>query len=105
MVRLLDTLVHLRLGLPHAALAELYGVDRSTVSAAIREFCLLPAVHGFAYPTRGTAQNAVSESRQHGPRRRSTMVLEPARNSVSTRTFSCVVRDGNPVSNEGKSWI
>jgi hypothetical protein len=31
--RLLVTLVHLRLGLPHAALAELYGMDRSTVSA------------------------------------------------------------------------
>jgi hypothetical protein len=29
--RLLVTLVHLRLGLPHTALAELYGVDRSTV--------------------------------------------------------------------------
>ncbi|MGW9134253.1 transposase family protein [Streptomyces sp. NPDC055681] len=85
-------LVHLRLGLPHAALAEPYRVDRSTVSAAIREVCPLPA-------------NAVSESRQPGPRRRSTMVLEPARNSVSTRTFSCVVRDGNPVSREGKSWI
>ncbi|MFC8953696.1 transposase family protein [Streptomyces sp. NPDC057101] len=30
--RLLVTLVHLRLGLPHAALAELYSVDRATVS-------------------------------------------------------------------------
>ncbi|GGV22576.1 hypothetical protein GCM10010260_73640 [Streptomyces filipinensis] len=29
--RILVTLVHLRLGLPHAALAQLYGVDRSTV--------------------------------------------------------------------------
>ncbi len=29
--RLLGTLVHLRLGLPHAALAQLYGVDRSTL--------------------------------------------------------------------------
>ncbi|MFI9630187.1 transposase family protein [Streptomyces sp. NPDC052042] len=35
--RLLITLVHLRLGLPHVALAQLYGVDRSTVSGAIRE--------------------------------------------------------------------
>lgn len=34
--RLLVTLVHLRLGLPHAAPAELYGVDRSTVSGAPR---------------------------------------------------------------------
>ncbi|MGC0319240.1 helix-turn-helix domain-containing protein [Kitasatospora acidiphila] len=34
--RLLVTLVHLRLGLPHAALARLYGMDRSTVSRAKR---------------------------------------------------------------------
>ncbi|MFE7790452.1 transposase family protein [Streptomyces sp. NPDC057460] len=43
MVQLLVTLVHLRLGLPHAASAEPYGVDRSTVSAAIRVVCPLPA--------------------------------------------------------------
>lgn len=35
--RLLVTLVCLRHQLPHAALAELYGVDRSTVSAAVRD--------------------------------------------------------------------
>nr|WP_301652757.1 hypothetical protein [Streptomyces arenae] len=29
-------LVHLRLGLPHAAPAQLYGVDRCTVSASVR---------------------------------------------------------------------
>ncbi|WP_407077404.1 transposase family protein [Streptomyces sp. SCSIO 30461] len=34
--RILVTLVHLRPGLPHAALAQMYGVDRSTVSGAIR---------------------------------------------------------------------
>src|SRR4051812_36891439 len=50
--RLLVTLVHLRLGLPHTALAELYGVDRSTVSAAVREIRPLPAAHGFALPHR-----------------------------------------------------
>ncbi|MFE4958465.1 hypothetical protein ACFRCW_31580 [Streptomyces sp. NPDC056653] len=99
------TVVHLWLGLLHAALAEPYGVDRSTVSAAIREVRPLMAAHGFAYPTPGTAPNVMSESRQHGPWRPSTMVLEPARNSVSTRPFTCVVRDGNPVSKEGKSWI
>ncbi|MEU8693095.1 transposase family protein [Streptomyces sp. NPDC048665] len=51
--RLLVTLVHLRLGLPHAALAQLYGVDRSTVSAAVREVRPLLAARGFA--VRGTA--------------------------------------------------
>ncbi|MFG3240010.1 transposase family protein [Streptomyces sp. NPDC048157] len=35
--RLLVTLVCLRHQLPHAALAELYGVDRSTISAAVRD--------------------------------------------------------------------
>lgn len=53
--RLAATLVHLRLGLPHAALAELYGVDRSTVStvsAAIREVRPLLAARGLAIPGR-----------------------------------------------------
>ncbi|MFE5111431.1 transposase family protein [Streptomyces sp. NPDC056663] len=50
--RLLVTLMHLRLGLPHAALAELYGVDRSTVSGAIREVRPLLASRGFAVPER-----------------------------------------------------
>ncbi len=50
--RLAATLVHLRLGLSHAALAELYGVDRSTVSAAIREVRPLLAARGFAIPNR-----------------------------------------------------
>ncbi|MFH9956001.1 transposase family protein [Streptomyces roseolus] len=48
--RLLVTLVHLRLGLPHAALATLYSVDRSTVSGAIREVRALLAARGFAVP-------------------------------------------------------
>jgi DDE superfamily endonuclease len=50
--RLPVTLVHLRLGLPHAALAELYGVGRSTVSNAVREVRALLAARGFAVPDR-----------------------------------------------------
>ncbi|MFJ7495195.1 transposase family protein [Streptomyces sp. NPDC097727] len=50
--RLLVTLVHLRLGLPHAALAHPYGVDRSTVSGAIRGVRQLLAALGFAVPDR-----------------------------------------------------
>ncbi|MFD8897604.1 transposase family protein [Streptomyces ardesiacus] len=50
--RLLVTLVHLRLGLPHAALAELYLVDRSTISNAVREVRPLLAARGFAVPDR-----------------------------------------------------
>ncbi|MGW3174662.1 helix-turn-helix domain-containing protein [Streptomyces sp. NPDC001153] len=44
--------MHLRLGLPHAALAQIYGVDRSTVSAAVREVRPLLAARGFAVPDR-----------------------------------------------------
>ncbi|MFD4861029.1 transposase family protein [Streptomyces atratus] len=50
--RLLAALVHLRLGLPHAALAELFDVDRSTISTAIREVRPLLAARGFAVPDR-----------------------------------------------------
>jgi hypothetical protein len=46
------TLVHLRTNLPHAALAELYGVGRSTVSEAIGEIRPLLARRGFAVPDR-----------------------------------------------------
>ena len=50
--RLLLALVHLRHQLPHEVLAELYGVDRSTVSTAIRQVRPLLAARGFAVPDR-----------------------------------------------------
>ncbi|MEU1409154.1 transposase family protein, partial [Streptomyces sp. NPDC005728] len=50
--RVLVTLVYLRTGLPHAALAELYGTARSTVSRAIREIRPLLAARGFAVSDR-----------------------------------------------------
>jgi hypothetical protein len=49
--RLLLTLAWLRLALPHEALALLYSVDRSTVSAAIRQIRPLLANRGFATPS------------------------------------------------------
>lgn len=48
--RVLVTLAHLRHDLPHSALAVLLGVDRSTVSAAIRQVRPLLAARGFAVP-------------------------------------------------------
>ncbi|MFJ1706628.1 transposase family protein [Kitasatospora sp. NPDC088346] len=45
-------LVHLRTGLPHAALAELYGTARSTISRAIGGIRPLLAARGFAVPDR-----------------------------------------------------
>jgi hypothetical protein len=49
--RVLVTLAWLRLALPHQALAVLYGVERSTVSAAVRQVTPLLAARGFATPT------------------------------------------------------
>jgi hypothetical protein len=48
--RLIATLVQLRLQLPHKALAVIYGVDRSTVTRAVREIRPLLAARGFAVP-------------------------------------------------------
>ncbi|MEE1767052.1 transposase [Streptomyces sp. JV185] len=50
--RVLVTVVYLRLQLPHAALAELYGVTRPTVTHAIHEIRPLLAARGFAVPHR-----------------------------------------------------
>nr|WP_328826843.1 transposase family protein [Streptomyces ureilyticus] len=50
--RLLVTLVLLRHQLPHAVLAELFAVDRSTVSEAVRQVRPLLAARGFAVPDR-----------------------------------------------------
>ena len=48
--RVIVTLAHLRFQLPHAALAELYRVNRSTVTRAIHEVRPLLAARGFAVP-------------------------------------------------------
>ena len=48
--RVVVTLVCLRFQLPHKALAGLYGVDRSTVTRAVREIRPLLAARGFAVP-------------------------------------------------------
>jgi len=48
--RVVITLVHLRLAIPHAALAVAYGVDRSTVTRAITQIRPLLARRGFATP-------------------------------------------------------
>nr|WP_203732789.1 transposase family protein [Streptomyces sp. SID12501] len=50
--RLLVTPVHLRHQLPHEVLAELFEVDRSTVSEAIRQLRPLLGARGFAVPDR-----------------------------------------------------
>ncbi|TYC21918.1 IS5/IS1182 family transposase [Micromonospora sp. MP36] len=49
--RLVLTLAHLRLGVPHEALAAAFGVDRCTVTRAIGQVCPLLARRGFARPS------------------------------------------------------
>jgi hypothetical protein len=48
--RVLVTLAVLRLAVPHAALAVMYGVDRSTISRAVAEVRPLLAGRGYATP-------------------------------------------------------
>jgi len=48
--RVIVTLVVLRFQLPHAAVALLYGVDRSTITRAVHEVRPLLAARGFAVP-------------------------------------------------------
>jgi DDE superfamily endonuclease/Helix-turn-helix of DDE superfamily endonuclease len=50
--RVIATLVILRFQLPHAAVALLYGVDRSTITRAVHEIRPLLASRGFAVPHR-----------------------------------------------------
>lgn len=50
--RLTATLIHLRHDLPHAVLALLFGVDRSTISRAVGEVRHLLANRGFTVPDR-----------------------------------------------------
>ncbi|MGW3661185.1 transposase family protein [Streptomyces sp. NPDC005151] len=50
--RVLVTLAVLRLQLPHAVLAELYGVSRPTITRAVHEIRPLLAARGFAVPDR-----------------------------------------------------
>jgi hypothetical protein len=48
--RVIATLVILRFQLPHAALAQFYGVDRSTITRAVHEIRPLLAARGCAVP-------------------------------------------------------
>ncbi|WP_218108372.1 transposase family protein [Actinacidiphila rubida] len=110
--RLLVTLVHLRLGIAHAAPAELCGVDRSTVSGAIREVRPLPAPRGLAVPDRpgvrlqtmenllayadaegvdlriDGAEVQVRRPRAHRPGRKAFVSGKKKQNTIKTSAFS-----------------
>lgn len=65
--RVLVTLVHLRHQLPHAALAELYSLERSTITRAIGEIRPLLAERGFSVPDRtGVRLRTLAPSRAGG---------------------------------------
>ncbi|MGW7529669.1 transposase family protein [Streptomyces sp. NPDC054783] len=110
--RLLGHAGPLAVGIPHAALAELYGVDRSTVSGAIREVRPLLATRGFAVPDRpgvrlrtledlfsyASAQGVdlridgtevqVRRPRAHRPGRKAFASGKKKQNTIKTTTFS-----------------
>jgi hypothetical protein len=58
--RVVVTLVHLRIGIPHTALALIFGVDRSTVTRAIGQIRPLLAARGFATST-GTRLHTLAD--------------------------------------------
>nr|WP_328724183.1 transposase family protein [Streptomyces sp. NBC_00259] len=93
---MLVTLVHLRTGLPHAALAELYGTTRPTVSRAIGEIRPLLAARGFAVPDRPgvrlrTLADVFSYAKAEGIRLRidgaDAQVRRPKANHPGRRAF------------------
>lgn len=75
--RVIVTLVHLRFQLPHAALAELYRVDRSTVSRAVGEVRKLLAARGFAVPgERGTRLRTLADLFAYAAARNVTLRMD-----------------------------
>ena len=115
--RVLITLAWLRLALPHQALAELYGVDRSTVSFAVRQITPLLANRGFATTTGvrlhtladvlvyaaaeglvvrlDGAEIQVRRPRAHGPGRRAFVSGKKKQNTIKT-TIACDAK-GRPM--------
>ncbi|MDF3294130.1 transposase [Streptomyces silvisoli] len=110
--RVLVTLVHLRANWPHVALAELYGLGRSTISEAIAQIRPLLATRGFAVPDRpglrlhtladvfayteaegihlridGT-ENQVRRPPAHRPGRRAFISGKKRQNTIKTTTIS-----------------
>jgi hypothetical protein len=94
--RVIVTLVYLRFQLPHAALAELYGVHRSTVTRAVTEVRPLLAARGFAVPHRPdlrlrTLADVFAYAAAHGTELRidgtEVQVRRPRANKPGRRAF------------------
>lgn len=77
--RVLVTLVHLRTQLPHAALAELYGLERSTITRAIGEIRpLLAELPGPGQRVPRPGQRPAQEAEGRCPARRAVRVARDA---------------------------
>jgi hypothetical protein len=94
--RVIVTLVYLRFQLPHTALAELYGVHRSTVTRAVTEVRPLLAARGFAVPHRPdlrlrTLADVFAYAAAHGTELRidgtEVQVRRPRANKPGRRAF------------------
>ncbi|MBT2511812.1 transposase family protein [Streptomyces sp. ISL-98] len=104
--RVLVTLVHLRTQLPHAALAELYGVGRSTITEAIGEIRPLLAERGCAIPDRPglrlrTLADVFAYAEAEGVTLRiggtETQVRRPAAHRLGRRAFVSGKRKQNTI--------
>ncbi|WP_442935202.1 helix-turn-helix domain-containing protein [Micromonospora sp. CPCC 206061] len=87
--RVVITLVHLRLAIPHAALAVAYHVDRSTVTRAVTQIRPLLARRGFATPTGTRLHTAATD---HMGTRPQTPVLTTDRRRTHHRRTEMVAR-------------
>jgi hypothetical protein len=104
--RVLVTLVVLRVQLPHQALAVLYGVDRATVTRAVREVRPLLAARGFAVPDLPgvrlrTLADVFAYAAAHGVELRidgtETQVRRPRANRPGRRAFVSGKRKQNTI--------
>ena len=104
--RVLVTLVVLRLQLPHQAVAVLYGVDRATITRAVREVRPLLAARGFAVPGLAgvrlrTLADVVAYAAAHGVELRidgtETQVRRPRANRPGRRAFVSGKRKQNTI--------
>lgn len=103
---MLVTLVKLRHDLPDAALAQLFRVDRSTVSGAVRQIRPLLAARGFAVPDRPgirlrTLEDVFAYARAEGVKMRvdgtDVQVRRPAAGKPGRKAFISGKRKQNTI--------
>jgi hypothetical protein len=78
--------VQLRLGIPHAALAVVYGVDGATISCAIGLIRPLLATRGFATPT-GIRSHTLADAFAYAAAEDVTLRMDPPRSAIAGVAF------------------